>query len=377
MSLGDRLKAIAKETRRTAAEQAQQAAEKIKSKDEGRFDQAAALAATAADSATGLAGKAGDARDRLVERGGQTRVGGGLGKAVRTIGGELSKLPLLSLPSDVMTERNGITELTALVAAEPTDPARSLWLGQALRAMERDQKIYFAVRSVVDPTKVVTRQLVGAAAEMGATSRVRVSERMLKRALALAILRLKDDPKDTAALEVAARVYLIRSGADKAMRTAKLAVATAPKGKRGSQLVTLALVYLAAQQIESAVKAADLAVKSGHTMGYQVMADALYQGEQAESTARERHREFVRLAGQVTPDDRVAYLGFLPKTDAVFKAVATSQRDRTLESAARAKQAAGDLSRTVGSAARQRLDALRQRTRPELPAVEGSAADRG
>jgi hypothetical protein len=252
---------------------------------------------------------AGATRDAMLNRVGGTSGGAALGNAVRRLGGEYSRLPLISLASDVAKGKNSVMKLTESVRANPSDLSANLWLAEALKALERDMGLYTLARTVSSPHSVVTRQLVKGAAALGAASSESPSDRMLRRTYALASVRLRHSGYDAEALHVIARIYLTRGQPDVAVKPAKLALAQPDTVVRPLILTTLARTYMVLGHAESARRAAELAIDAGCTVGFQVLADLEYYNPGPEWNRKLARKRFVDYTDRVTRYDALSYYG--------------------------------------------------------------------
>ena len=106
-------------------------------------------------------------RKSALDQAGRTGPGAAVGKAARRFGIEVSRLPVLSLPSDAMRQRNGVVVLTEMVRDSPEDPVVTLWLAEALTAMEKDMRRYTVARAAISPTSLVTREVLTSASALG------------------------------------------------------------------------------------------------------------------------------------------------------------------------------------------------------------------
>jgi hypothetical protein len=243
----------------------------------------------------------GDTLDEL----GKTEGGKMLGEKSTHVVGFLSKLPVLSLATDIMRARNGIDGLYEHLKADPNDPERFLWLAEAMDRMDRDQHRYTTIRSAMDPSYLLTRQAIKTSTELGKEAIEAPRRRLLKNAFALSISRLKKKPSDRDAIHVLARVYLAQKLLSESMRFSKLAIIADPND--GLALVTLGRVYLAHDQLENARRAGQLAIERGSSMGNEILAEVLLKENAGDAPARiERYSD---ILDQVSQQDRERYWG--------------------------------------------------------------------
>lgn len=237
-------------------------------------------------------------------------------------------IPLVSLIPDVMTELSGTRSLAERLAQEPTSMSLNLWLGEALVNQERSQRIYVSARTVTDPSWMVTRQAVRAALKTQGPDLGDQARRYLTRAYGLAAGQLQREPHDASAYHVVARYYLASRNPNGGLKAAKLAVGLSQGELHAQALVTLARVYLASQTHRSASLSAMLATERGCTLGYEVLGDLLFIGDDVLGR-RERLNAFSTLQAQIEPADREAYYGTYRSMSHTVRAVALSQWSKT------------------------------------------------
>lgn len=243
--------------------------------------------------------------DEALANAAETRAGSVVGERSRQIIGFLGQLPVLSVAVDTMRARHGVDHLYDLVRAQPTQPRPYIWLAEAMRRVDEDRRRYVAVRTVIDPTSIVTRAALTATTGLGAEDGEPPTIRILRNAFALAVQRLRAQPGDGDTLDVLARVYLFMGDVPEAVRFAKLAILTEPDN--GHRVMTLARAYQALGQSDNARRAAELTVSRGCSVGYDILAEEVLNGESL--TPQERISEYSRLKDLVTPEDRQAYWG--------------------------------------------------------------------
>jgi hypothetical protein len=351
-----RLLAVAKEGAKRRRGAAQAASEKARAWDADRHERAGELARAAAAKAKALGSHGQESKDALTAKAGASRSGAAVGRGARRVAAEMQRLPLLSAPGDVLRAKNAVFELTERFEAEPENPYTSLWLGEALKALERDTRVLVAARSALNPTTLLTRQALKTGAELGAESSLPASERMLNRAFYLADQRLRTAGFDAHALHVIARVYLAKRSAESAVDPAKLALADATDPGRGHFLFTLGRAYLAVGRPADARRAAELSIASGTTLGYELLAETLFLGED-EADSKKRHHDFVDLLARVRADDRAEYHGTERSGSDTVAAVLESQKAKLADTVERGKSG--------WRAARASIEKLRQPQRAE------------
>lgn len=329
------LKGLAKEGIKRRREIASAATEKAVGWDPDRAAKAANVGRVAFGKAKRLGAFAKSKQDALTAKAGASRPGEAVGRGARRVGAELQGVPGLSAPSDALRAKNGVAELAALVEAQPDDPYAYLWLGEALRTLERDTRVFVAARALANPTSLVTRQVLKAGASIGAEPAVPASEQMLRRAHALADHRLRQG-FDAHALHVIARVYLAKGSPEAAVRPATLALRDLSDPSCGDFFFTLGRAHLAAGELRAARRAAERSIESETTLGYELLADLLFSEDSA-NDAKQRHHEYLQLLGQVDQDDRTSYYGIDRSGSDAVKAVLESQKAKLVKSLERGK----------------------------------------
>jgi hypothetical protein len=310
-------------------------AESVSDKAE-RYEHAAKVTRAAFGSAKRLGAFAKGKQEALTEAAADSRRGAAVGRATRRVAAELQGLPGLSAPADVLRAKNAIGDLAARVEAEPDNPYAYLWLGEALKALERDTRVYVVIRALAQPGSLASRYVLKVGAGIGAETAVSASDEMLRRAFALADQRLRRDDFDADALHAIARVYLAKGAPETAVHPATLALRDPSHPSSGAFFFTLARAYLAAGQLPAARRAAERSIAAGTTLGYELLADLLFAGD-AESETKERHQEYVQLFGQVAAADRTAYYGVDRSGSDALKTVLASQKAKLVESVERGK----------------------------------------
>jgi hypothetical protein len=374
VNLGRQLRAVTKDVRALARDGVEAAKVKAREATPTTYEHSAEQLQRLDEKAKTLGEQARAKRDDTLVWAGSTNTGGRVGELARRFGGEMSGIPLLSLPRDLIRERSDITRLTDDVRQDPTDLYACLFLAEALATLERDMELYQVAQGIANPQAAVTRQAVKTLAGLGSGTHVPASERMLRRSYALATARLKGG-HDADACHVIARVYLAKHKADVATKPAKLALSEDDHPGRGAFLVTLARAYFGSTHFASARRAAELAVEAGCSVGYQVLADLLFESAtDRHGTRSERRRRFEELAAKVSDDDKRAYYGSRRSPWEIGRAVWMDQLNKSRD--------ARDRLQTAWTAARddasRRLDQLREHALlppdpDQLPAAEEGA----
>jgi hypothetical protein len=353
-----RLTGAVKEGRQRSRAAAQAASEKGRTLDPERHERATELAKDAAAKLKKLGSWSGKTREALTMAAGASEKAASAGRALRSVSGVLQGLPLVSLPADLLRAKSSIAELAERVKAEPENPYPSLWLGEALKALERDTRFYLAARAALQPTTLLVSQALKTGAMVGADSVASPAERVLGRAFELADRRVSNGRFDADALHVIARVYLARGTPEAALEPARLALADASDPGRGAFLFTLARAFLAAGRLSSARRAAELAIAAGMTLGHELLAELLFR-ENGASTAKERQQAYVDRLDQVDERDRIAYYGISRSGSDVLRAAFGAQRVKLGDAVERGRT--GWRAARVGERSRKLVSAYRAR----------------
>lgn len=317
-------RAMAKEARARATAAIEQTVDRIREAQPEQVGRAEAALSTVSGTARANLGGFAEGRTRVESWIGESRTGRAVGSAVQRAGNRIAQVPVLSLVQDSMDAKHGIKALTEIVRSEPDHMYGFLWLGEALRARERDMAFVAAARTAVNPTSLVTREALKSMARAGNPQSTRTpAERILRRAFALAARRVERDNRDGDAYHVIARYYLAAGKAAGGLKAGKAAVALAPPELRGHTLYTLARIYRAIDDPQ-APKAAQAAVNQGFSLGNEILADLLYESGNTPNAA-ERRRVFITLKNRVNPADIAAYSGIFPAADAKARHVMDSQ----------------------------------------------------
>lgn len=274
---------------------------------------------------------------------GETTVGSATGGAVRRVGSVARQLPLLSAAADVMQEKNNVRVLAEQAAANPNDPLVHLWLGEAMVTMARDQLVFDAVRTAVNPMTAVVRESARALGGLGAG--VNPVQHVLGRAHALSVLRLRTNKRDDVALHVVARVALAKNRPEEAVTPAKLAATASSGTDRGFAFATLSRAFLGIGDDTLARRAATAAVAAGCTLGWDTLAELLYRADEVveEQADRSRYRQYVDTRSKVSSEDRRRYAGNNRDSSDVARSVLKLQGDKVKNGASQVKSGVGKL----------------------------------
>jgi hypothetical protein len=322
MTWKDKLRAAADEARDRAADAAGRAKDAVEDRhgEDPRYQRLKGSANRGVSRSKAL-------KDRGVDKLGASRAGQAVGSSVRAVGQEMRKMPLLGVASDAIAHRHGVADLVELRRQDPSDPERTLWLAEALLRAEKSTKTYRRMRAVTDPTSIVQRAAMSTAAQLGAEKKAPVAERLLRHAYGLALVRLRDDPRDARAWHVCARVHLARGDADGARVLAQLAVLASPEEVAGVGLVTVARAQHALGRRIDAADSARRAIESGSSLGNEVFAN-LVRGN-ASLSPSERIDKAAALRSRIRPEDRIAYNGVAPTVARTATGVANAQARKT------------------------------------------------
>ena len=74
---------------------------------------------------------------------------------------------MFSLASDVVKRRHGVPELYDLLAEDPEDPQRALWLAEAIARAKASMSTYARIRSITSPTFAIINQSARASTQIG------------------------------------------------------------------------------------------------------------------------------------------------------------------------------------------------------------------
>ena len=319
----DKLKAAGLEAQRMTREAAAAVVEEAETEfgDHEWYGSAKRLGRTVGEFGLDVVAVTRETATEAVETVGQTEAGRYAGRTSRQVAGFLSKLPLLSVATDIMRARNGIDGLYEHLKASPDDPVRNLWLAEAMARLERDRGRYIAIRTAIDPSFYVRQRAMEVGVGVGAEKQRPPRERLLRNAFALAIRRLEQDPADAAALHVLSRVYLGQEVLGEAVRFSKLSI-LADSGD-GHSVFTLGRCYLALDQPDNSRRAALLAIERGTSMGNELLAELCLVDPALAGT--DRIEAYSESLERVEVDDRARYSGPAVRSVDVFDAVRAAQ----------------------------------------------------
>lgn len=255
-----------------------------------------------------------------------------IGRWSRKMGREISRLPVVSVVGDALSESSGVGELKARVNDEATDPLSCVQLVEALEKLEERAKTVRKARAFYNPQGVLIGEGLRRASQLGRTEDERPQLRLCRRATLLSKVQLRKNPGDARAVHALARVALYRERHADAVRLAKRAALLA-QPLPGDELVTLARAYHGMRHLRSAQRAAVFAVRAGSTAGYDVLADLL--SENKDWKPHIRIQEVRKLRERIRDEDRVRYAGVHKRTGHVARDVAERQLKKYQETRAR------------------------------------------
>ena len=228
----------------------------------------------------------------------------------------------------MVEQRRGVAHLNSRVRDHPEDPVLTVQLAEALRLMHRDMGLFLAARTVWNPYAPLVAEATRMSAGLASGELLSPADAALRRAFSLAVLRLRDDHEDADALQTTARVYLATGRPRDGVPPAKLAIMCAPPASKATALYTLGRLYRHTGHHTAARDAAVLAVDSGCSLGWHLLADLVFTSREHDGTGA-RVAAYRELIGRVDPEDIAAYRGFVrPNTGDLYRAVMRDQKDK-------------------------------------------------
>lgn len=324
----DKVKGAAKEAGRAAKEKAEEAASQADQKfqDDDWYQDAKQGAEDLSDKVSDEVESARQSAVSAVEDFGDTEVGEQIGDKSRQISKYLSELPVFSLTSDVIRERNGIPSLIEHLEADTSDPERYLWLAEAMRRARTEQAVYKKLRSVADPSFFFVGEAVKTVNSLGKVSEEPTERKLLKKAFAIGRVRARKNPEDATALQVLSRVYYLQDRPGEAAKHAKIAHVAKPEDLRA--LHTLSRLYMDLDQLENARRSAMKVIEGGNSIGNAILADLALLSDRAHEECLKRYEV---LRERISRADREGYYG--PSADAlsVIEGVGRSQWTKLID----------------------------------------------
>lgn len=325
MGWADRALAASKVASQKAKAAAKELATEIDSEyfEDARYEALRLRAGQLAERSLKVAAEARVAGSEALSELGNTEAGARVGGGARKVGMAISTLPIFTALGDSIKARHGVPELHQSFVDRPGDPARALFLAEAMARVQRDLRTYGRARSMVSPTYAVRRQLIRSAVELGDTGDA-TQTKLMKVAFVRALAQVRANPTDAKALHVMARVYLVQGMTDDALRLAELAIFA--DRANGLAWVTLARVFLARGDYTQAARAAHEAIDRGAGYGNEVLASLEMLGEDQSGSQRIDRYEMYR--SRITADDRAAYLGVAVDANGMLDQIKRSQLDK-------------------------------------------------
>lgn len=270
----------------------------------------------------------------------QKESGQAAGRAVRKLGQVVNSLPVLSAAADAIKSKNCVDLLLQKFQNDPSNAYNNLWLAESLIKTSQDMKKFRYVKGAIDPSSFLIAGVMKKTAEMGKDS-IPTHEKLLRQAWALAVKNMKQTPRNSAALDVLARVYLAKGDQQRAIATAKAAVLADSRDPIAR--VTLGRALLANRQFVEAREAGDSAVRAGSTVGYLISAEAsqLDSRDGNKVQVAERIMAYEKLVAKITVADRILYNGAYREPEEVAQATKVSQTEKAGQTWATAKRWAG------------------------------------
>lgn len=305
-----------------------------------------------------------------------TSIGAAAGRGVAKLGGKMSAVPVLSLPSDVFNERNGINELAQRLQNDPDDPLVNLVLAESMSRMQREMLAMAAARSLVtwSPTALLMREVMKTAGAFSRANELPVVDKLLKRAYGLAMTRLRVHPGEPASLHVIARVYLAKRNPQGCLKPALLGVSGRPKGESGPIFYTMSRAYQALRDKENARLSAQAAIDDDFTLGWLTLAELVYDDPDLATTAA-RRKAYLEDVSHVEQTDLVSYAGIAPQTADVVRNIYELQKSKTLTSYAQVNESVKRLQGNVAQLLSTARSALNEAmSPPDVPEIAGAEA---
>lgn len=295
-------------------------------------------------------------RDELTRRFAATSAGSATGRGVAKWGSRMSTTPVLSLPSDVFNERNGINHLTKRLQESPNDPYVNLVLAESIARMQREMLAFVAARTAVSlsPLALLMRESAKTAGALNRPGDLPVVDRLLKRAYGMAMTRLQKNPGDPMSLHVISRVYLAKRNPQGCLKPALLGTVGGNPGESGPIFYTMSRAYRALGEKANARSSAQAAIDDQCSLGWMTLGDLIFEDPDLTTTAA-RHKAYLETLARVTQEDLAAYAGFPPRTS-IVKSVYALQKAKALASYAGMNQSMKRVQDNVA----QRMSAARQ-----------------
>ncbi|MFC9681831.1 hypothetical protein [Streptomyces sp. NPDC056948] len=315
-------------------------------------------------------------RSELTLRFAATSMGTATGRGAAKLGSTMSTLPVLSLPSDVFNERNGINRLAERLRESPDDPFVNLVLAESISRMQRELLTLTAVRTAVtmSPVALLMRESMKTASALNRANELPLVDKLLKRAYGMAMSQLRTHPGEPASLHIISRVYLAKRNPQGCLKPALLGVCRDDTpGEAGPIFYTMSRAYQSLGDQENARSSAQAAIDDDFSLGWLTLSDLIYEDPDL-ATAKARHKAYLEALSHVTQEDLACYAGIDPRTKEIAKSVYALQKTKALTAYANVNQSVKRVRENVTqriSAARQVTD--ERKSPPSLPA--GGASD--
>ncbi|MEU2542009.1 hypothetical protein [Streptomyces iakyrus] len=331
--------------------------------------------AKAAQHARELGRTASRKRSELTLRFAATSMGTATGRGMAKLGSTMSTLPVLSLPSDVFNERNGINCLSERLRESPDDPFVNLVLAESIARMQREVLTLTAVRTAVtmSPVALLMRESMKTANALNRANELPLVDKLLKRAYGMAMAQLRSHPGEPASLHIISRVYLAKRNPQGCLKPALLGVCQDTPGESGPIFYTMSRAYQTLGDKENARSSARAALDSDFSLGWLTLSDLIYEDPEL-ATVTARHKAYLEALSNVTQEDLASYAGIDPQAKEIAKSVYALQKTKALTAYANVNQSVKRVHENVTqriSAARQATD--ERKSSPSLP--EGGGLD--
>ncbi|MFJ8712805.1 hypothetical protein ACIRD9_06295 [Streptomyces violaceus] len=330
--------------------------------------------AKAAQRARELGRTASRKRSELTLRFAATSMGTATGRGMAKLGSTMSTLPVLSLPSDVFNERNGINCLSERLQDSPDDPFVNLVLAESIARMQREMLTLAAVRTAVtmSPVALLMRESMKTASALNRANELPLVDKLLKRAYGMAMTQLRSHPGEPASLHIISRVYLAKRNPQGCLKPALLGVCRDTPDESGPIFYTMSRAYQALGDKENARSSARAAIDSDFSLGWLTLSDLIYEDPEL-ATVTARHKAYVEALSNVTQEDLASYAGIDPQAKEIAKSVYALQKTKALTAYDNVNQSV----KRVHENMTQRISAARQvtdehKSPPSLPAGGGS-----
>ncbi|MFD0548492.1 hypothetical protein ACFQ0X_04480 [Streptomyces rectiviolaceus] len=334
------LGAVWRETRKRTSDAASAGVSRAEAANPEYVERMRDTSAKAARRAKGLGSTATRKRNELTLRFAATSAGSATGRGVAKLASRMSTLPVLSLPSDVFNERNGINDLTKRLQETPEDPFINLVLAESIARMQRELLAFFAARTAVtqNPLALLMRESMKTAGALDRAGELPLVERLLKRAYGMAMTRLRTNPGEPSSLHVISRVYLAKRNPRGCLKPALLGVTGDDPGESGPIFYTLSRAYKALGEKGNARSSAQAAIDDNCSLGWLTLGDLIFEDDLATTTTTARHKAYLETLSNVTRDDLASYAGISPQTTDIVKSVYALQKAKAISSYAGVSQ---------------------------------------